>query len=210
MKFSSIILLVSLLLLESGCIGIRNNKLPQVDKKDLQFFSAKKTKLFSSWNFDSQELPTESKSQSNQVQVSDAFKKRFNNFITNSGCCIMVSKPSAADVILEGEMYNDNNKNTVLTAALISPLTLYIIPSWIEAKHHMVIKAKSGNKFASYELQDSLTIVQWLPLIVALPFRDSPAKTANQMFDNAMNTLLLRIKNDGFISNTKSHSKHGK
>jgi len=63
-----------------------------------------------------------------------------------------------------------------------------------------IVKVSADKKISSYDLKDSVTLVSWLPLIIAAPFRDSPQAIEQQVFDNILNTLLLKMDDDGFIA----------
>jgi hypothetical protein len=42
-------------------------------------------------------------------------------------------------------------------------------------------------------------VIQWLPLIVAMPFTESLSDTDKKMSQNAYRYLLSRMKDDGFV-----------
>jgi hypothetical protein len=193
-KFYLIILSIGLVLFLAGCIAYKNNNLPPIAKQDLQFSSSKKTKIFSRW------ISNSAKSHSNSAQInkSNILKKEFDRIVNLSNCCELVDNSEKAEVIVEGEDFNDNDK--VPPGVIISGLTFYIIPSWIELKKHIVVKVKNHSTTSSYDLKDSITMVSWLPLAIIAPFRDSPFKLEDQMLDNVLNTLLMKMKNDKFIA----------
>lgn len=187
-------LITAFALLTSGCVAYKNNNLPQVKQEDLQFSSNKKTKIFSSWISNS----AKSHSRSAQINESKILKKEFDRIVHLSNCCELVESSAKADIIIEGEYFNDNDK--IPPGVIITGLSLYLIPSWIDFKKHFVVNVKNQKTSSSYNLKDSITMVSWLPLAIIAPFRETPFKLEDQMLDNVLNTLLVKMKNDGFIA----------
>lgn len=179
----------------SGCAGFKANTLPLVSAHDLQGTAPTKTKIFSRWQ-------TESKSSlvNDQVKAAAAAvaKKQFEDAIRATNCCVLVEGPTEADVVISGTAYAENNPAAMIPA-FITGLSLFTIPSWVTAKVHIAAEVTKQDKSHSYELQDSMTMVQWLPLVLAMPFVDNPIKAGKQVDENTYKNLILKIKQDGLI-----------
>jgi uncharacterized protein YecA (UPF0149 family) len=61
------------------------------------------------------------------------------------------------------------------------------------------VKAESGNLTKSYKLDDSFTLVQWLPMLFAYPFTGGAASTRDEMYENTYKHLLVQLKNDELL-----------
>lgn len=178
----------------AGCAGFKANKLAQVSAEELKSSSAKKTKVFSRWT-----VETKSKNEQAKVMIAALHKKHFENAIASADCCILVEGPTEADVVIEGKAFDEANP-AALIPAFITGLSLYTIPSWVTATTHISASVKNKTLSQSYELNDSMTLVQWLPMIVALPFKGSPFKAENDVAENTYKNLVLNMKKDGLIN----------
>jgi len=180
----------------TGCAAFPGNNLPQVGSDALLVSPAKKTRVFSRWSVESQ-----SSTLNEQVKIAQAAlsKKAFDDALSNSGCCQIVEGPAEADLVVDGRAFNESNPAAMIPA-FITGLSLYTIPSWVTARVHISAEAKRGLAARSYELQDSMTMVQWLPMIFAMPFSDNPIKAEKQMAENTYNTLVLKMKDDGLLN----------
>jgi len=189
-------LLLTTAILTSGCAGFKANKLPEVSANDIQFTTSDRTKVFSRWSI---ETTSSSISEQAKVMGAAAHKKNFEDAIIHSDCCILVEGPTEADVIVEGKAYAENN-SAALIPAFITGLSLYTIPSWVTSNIDISVEAKVGEVTQSYQLQDSVTLVQWLPMLLAFPFADHPINSEKEVGENTYNNLVLQMKNDGVLN----------
>ncbi|RZI86613.1 MAG: hypothetical protein EOP38_00605 [Rubrivivax sp.] len=194
LKKLSLTALSAAVLLMSGCAGFPANDLARLPVKDLRIASATKTKVFSRWSLD--------KASDTNGQMTAAIaavnKKRFEDALATSECCTLVESPDAADLVVDGTVINENNPAAIIPA-IITGLSLYTIPSWVTVTVHITANAKNGATTRSYDLKDSLTMVQWLPMLFAMPFTTNPFSGEKEMTDNAFNTLVAKIKADGLL-----------
>ena len=197
-KKIAIVSLMSASLITSGCAGFKEHNLSEVSKDDIKISSENKVKLFSRWT-----LINNSSIANDQINAAGAaiHKKNFENALSESNCCIIVESPSEADVIVDGKGYNDNNMAAVFPA-FITGLTLFVIPSWATAKFHISAEVKSKSESESYELKDSMTMVQWLPMIFVMPFTGTPFKAEKEVGENTYRSLVFKMKQEGFLSKT--------
>jgi hypothetical protein len=186
---------VGSLLLTSGCAGFKAHELPDVDSRSLTFNSANKTKVFSRWSVESDSTlgGDTAKAMGSAVQ-----KKYFDDAIKATNCCILVEGPSEASVIVDGKFINETS-SAAMIPAVITGLSLYTIPSWVTSKVHISVQAKNSSISKSYDLKDSMTLVQWLPMLVVLPFTGNPIQAERQVFENTYKTLVLSMKKDGLL-----------
>lgn len=182
-------------LLMSGCVAFRANNLAEVSPNDLQFAAANKTKVFSRWSVESNSTMV-----NDQMKAAGAaiHKKYFDDAISATNCCVIVEGPAEADVVVDGKAFNENSPAAILPA-FITGFSLFTIPSWATAKVHIAAQVKSAGATRAYDLQDSMTMVQWLPMIFAMPFVDNPMKAGKLVDENTYRTLVLRMKTDGLL-----------
>jgi hypothetical protein len=180
-----------------GCAGFRENNLKDVSKNDIQISNTEKVKVFSRWSIEN----APSANEQAKAAGSAVTKKNFESALTESNCCIIVEGPTEADIIVDGKAYNENNMAAVIPA-FITGLTLYVIPSWVTGTTHISAKVSAKKDVGNYDLRDSMTMVQWLPMIFVMPFKGSPLTTGKEVDANVYRTLVLKMKNEGYLSRT--------
>ncbi len=94
-------------------------------------------------------------------------------------------------------------KNTgspvALLPAILTGLSLYIIPSW--ATDHFDVNATAQNKNGlskEYVLSDTTTIVQWLPMMFVFPFKNF--SEVPEVRKNIYRNILIKMKEDGLVA----------
>ncbi len=178
----------------SGCAGFRANQLGNADKLSMKSSAPEKTKVFSRWH-----MAEGTKGDSTALALLAAMsKKHFEDALRTADCCLLVESLNEADLVVDGTVYNDVDPMAWLPA-VITGFSLYTIPSWMTDKVHIAATAKRGDARKAYELKDQTTLVQWLPMLLVLPFTGSPFKAEIEMTENLYNHLVLRIKQDGLI-----------
>jgi len=103
-----------------------------------------------------------------------------------------------ADVRIELTLTNRGNP-AALIPAFITGLSLYTIPSW--ATDHFEVKAKVSAKqgmVKEYELNDSVKLVQWLPMIFVFPAKNF--SVVPEVRKNMYRNLLVKMQEDGFFA----------
>lgn len=187
---------LSAVLMTSGCASFKANNLPVVDQSKMMVKNTNKTKVFSRWS-----IVSDDASVSEQLKSAGAavHKSYFETAIKESDCCILVEGPTEADIIVDGKAFNENNA-AALIPAFITGLSLYTIPSWVTAKIHIEVKAESGSLKKTYDLSDSFTLVQWLPMIFALPFTGGPIENGKAVDLNTYRNLVVNMTSDGYFS----------
>lgn len=195
MKNQKITLAAALTLtLLSGCAGFKDNQLPIVNEADFSASTNTKTKVFTRWSIDTDvEL-----NDTQKAMHSAASKERFEEILVGSDCCTVVEGPLQADVVVTGKTYIEDHSDA-MAGALLTGLTLYTIPSWVTITPKISAEVSSGEKKRTYSFQDSMTMVQWLPMIFALPFTGNPISEGEKMENNVFKNLVLNIQNDGLL-----------
>ena len=94
----------------------------------------------------------------------------------------------------------DSGNAAAILPALITGFSLYTIPSWATDKFGVVCIVKTTDgKQRKYELEDSSTLVQWLPMILAFPF-NMPNNVPVEVRKNIYKNLILKMQEDGLFS----------
>ncbi|GAA5315164.1 MAG: hypothetical protein AseanaTS_03680 [Candidatus Pelagadaptatus aseana] len=108
----------------------------------------------------------------------------------------------SADITIDVTVTNSGNP-AALIPAFITGLSLYTIPSWAKDNFNLVanVERKDGLK-KTYELTDSATLVQWLPMIFAFPANNF--SVVPEVRKNMYKKVLSDMKNDGFFSYKES------
>lgn len=127
-----------------------------------------------------------------------AHQKLLMNSIEEIACCVVVQSAEQADVVVRGNFSKNGNPNAAQLSVFASAL-LYIIPSWMDVKVNLSATVSNYGAQRVYNLSDSMMIVQWLPLVVAMPFNTNPISQENNMNQNIYRNLFLQIEKDGFL-----------
>jgi len=106
-------------------------------------------------------------------------KQNFEKVLAATNCCVIVDSRNEADVVIDGMIYGEGNPAAMIPA-FITGLSLYTIPSWVTGKPHVSASVKQGETVREYDFRDEMTMVQWLPLILAMPFREHPLTMARR------------------------------
>lgn len=196
LMFNRVAIVVLASLLATGCASFRTNELPVVKPAELASAAGTKTRVFSRWSVEGKSAPTNEQMKAAGAAV---HKKYFEEAITRSGCCVLVEGPTEAELVVDGRALAENNP-AAMVPALITGLSLYTIPSWITARTHIRVEAKGAGLVKHYDLQDGMTMVQWLPMVLAMPFRTNPIKEGKSVDENVYNNLVVGMKKDGLLN----------
>jgi len=182
----------------AGCAGFRAKNLPEVEQRSLKTSVNSKTKVYNDWK-----IKTKNSSSVSAEALSKAeqeFKKKFEAALLSTECCVVAASEAEADVVVKA-VSHDENSRAAMIPAFITGFSGFIIPSWATAHVHFTATAnyveKADTKF-EYDVSDSMTMVQWLPMIFAFPFAN-PFSSGKDMETNAYNNLILAMQKDGVI-----------
>lgn len=189
--FKKLIITVLIGSMMSGCAGFRENNLAQVKPEDMQMKTATKTKVFTQWSIHTAQKAA-------YAGPAAVNKEIFEKILIGCGCCDVVQNANEAEVIVTGETYPEAAGGTGKLGAVITGATLYVIPSWITTGRHISAVVKKGEVTRSYDLHDSMTMVQWFPMALLFPFAN-PMSMENEVVKNVYDTLLVNLKQDKFF-----------
>jgi len=83
-----------------------------------------------------------------------------------------------------------------LIPAIIIGLTLYAIPSWETSNYKMTLQVNDvNNNEHFYELSDRITLVQWLPMVLAFPFA-YPFTAEENLIEKMYDNVSVKISQD--------------
>lgn len=192
MKKIGLIAVAGMLVVLQGCAGFSGNKIDKVGADQLRTASTKKVKVFSRWAF-------KTDSSNEQINAANAaiYKKRFEEVLAAADCCSIVEGPTEADLIVDGAGHDENSKAAMIPA-LITGFSLYTIPSWVTINFHVTANAQKGTVKRTYDVSDSMTMVQWLPMALAFPFAN-PFPMEKELADNVIRNLILKMKRDALL-----------
>lgn len=103
------------------------------------------------------------------------------------------------DIDVQARLVNSGSP-AALFPAFLTGLSLYTIPSWVTDKYCITAKVTTRDKKEyRYELVDSMTTVQWLPLIVVAPFKNM-IKVSKNVRENMWKNLIVRMEKEGVLA----------
>lgn len=183
---------ITLILSLSGCLAVRKNKIPEIKAENLSINNHNKVKTFiDNWIYDS----TASYNAPNLVNY---HRKALINAINETNCCEIVKSQFQADLVIDGGFHN-NTSQAGLAFAVITGLSLYTIPSWMNVESQVTAKVTRKGKSQYYDINDSLFFSQWLPFAIAVPFRGFGFKDEIQMNTNLYRNFVQSLEKDGFL-----------
>ncbi|GBF43505.1 hypothetical protein LPTSP2_28060 [Leptospira ellinghausenii] len=189
-KKRSILLLILSLNLISYCASFRENNISMVKDSDYKANKAEKIKVFRKWKYQS--------NGPDAIPRADFHKSWFDKAMVDSGCCIIVEKPTEATLVVDGIAANHIHPMRDFFN-LLSVATATVLPYWATTNVDIQVTVMKGNKKHEYKLKDSFTMVQWLPMIFVFPFTGTPIKNRDELYLNTYQELVVQMKKDGVI-----------
>jgi hypothetical protein len=189
----TIVCVASLLL--AGCAGFRSATAPVVADEDLRVAIAEKIKVYYVHSYSANIGTPSDKALVKILQrETEAIAQQF----AISGCCELVDDGAAADIVVTGNIDNYCNP-AAMVPAFITGLSFYTIPSWATIKDSYTVDVKTASGRAqSYQFQDQVTLVQWLPMLFAFPFAN-PFEKEKEMRTDMYRSLIVDMKKDGLF-----------
>ena len=186
----------TLLITTSGCISVRENKNPKIQAENFKISTTKKPNVFIDLNFHSSMFSQNKQSIIDKAKSDQ--KKMFSKIIEESDCCNVVDDQEKSNLVINGTFYNESS-DTGIYFAYLTGFSFFVIPSWINSKMKISVQANNGKITKDYVFEDSVFIAQWLPLVLAMPFRTSPIKDESGVNKDLYKSLLLKMKEDGLL-----------
>jgi hypothetical protein len=105
--------------------------------------------------------------------------------------------PDGEGMGIKVHLLNEGNP-AALPFAVLTGATFYCLPSWAKENYTVECKVKTADgKEYTYELQDSGTLVQWLPMAFVFPFKN--LGEAEKLRMNMYKHLIQRMQKDGIL-----------
>jgi hypothetical protein len=182
-------------LLAPSCASFSGNKLPPV--ADTPATNAKKVSLTYTVKGSTGttggariEAPT-----GTQAKVQDPMVNTFNK----SARFTSVSQGKGGAVHVDADMLNHGNPAAAMASGFITGFSLFTIPGFATDHYKLTATARtSSGQSRQYVLEDSVTTVFWLPMIVATPFAN-PASVYPKVQENMYRNLLSNMERDGIL-----------
>lgn len=207
MKFRSktnyLVFVVLVSFLMAGCASFKRNQLPEVGQLLPPAAGVKKPdvtyKFSSGVDFFGKKEHHES--------IRKQLENEFIHVLRESGYFATLTDGGEwKDIHINVRLVNSGNPAAVIPA-VITGLSFYTIPSWATDKFEVTAKATtSDGKEHTYNLTDSSTFVQWLPMIFAFPF-NNPAKVPVEVRKNIYKNLILKMLEDGVLPKSEKRTE---
>lgn len=187
---------VALLSSLTGCASFKGNQLPAVgklppsatgvEKPDITFkFSAGESYIVKREHYEGARQQLESE---------------FAQVLRESGYFAAVTEGSEGKGIHINAKLVNSGSPIGLIPAFITGLSLYTIPSWATDNFEVTAKVTTvDGREHTYSLTDSSTLVQWLPMVFAFPFKN-PLEVPVEVRKNIYRNLILKMQEDGVLS----------
>lgn len=181
-------------LVVSGCAIYKGGKVPETTLKPLQ----KETSELPTVSYTSLFKSGLSAPKERNGAAKNLIEGEFTSTLKESKYFSRISSvDDNADVKIDFSLTNSGNPAAMIPA-IITGLSLYIIPSWatenIELKAK--VESKSGKK-KTYTLNDTTKLVQWLPM--AFLYSSNSMSVIPEVRKNMYRNLLSKMERDGFF-----------
>ena len=178
-----------------GCASFSRHNLPEVGEFPQLSPEAKKptaTVGFSS------EMDLFGK-QAHPENARAALEAEFVEILRGSGYFATVEKGTGGKDLALTVHLVDSGSPAAMVPAMLTGLSLYVIPSWATDRYEILCKEKAHDgKQHEYKLEDSATLVQWLPMVLAFPF-NMPTKVPVGLRKNMYKNVILKMQEDGVL-----------
>lgn len=182
------------LLLLTGCASFPRNQLPPVGSFQPLPEGTKKPTVAYSFSsgvdlFGKQE---------HRENVRAQLEREFVDVLNESGYFASLSQGNQGEISIQARLVNSGTP-AVIIPAIITGLSLYTIPSWATDNYDVTAKVTAQDgKEHTYQLTDSMTTVQWLPMIVVAPFKKM-VNVSKDVRRNIWKNLILKMQEDGVL-----------
>ncbi len=125
-------------------------------------------------------------------------EKEFIETLQESGYFSGIGKENGHFGIRMDVTVTNTGNPAAIIPAFITGLSFYTIPSW--ATDHFEVKAKVASSKGSqkeYVLNDSTTLVQWLPMLFVFPFKN--LSVIPEVRKNMYRNIIMQMREDGFL-----------
>lgn len=93
----------------------------------------------------------------------------------------------------------ESRSRAAVVPAFFTGISFYLIPSWATDNYTINAQVKEyGKKVRIYKIDDSMTTIQWLPLIVVSPFKNM-FSVSKEVRKNMWRNLILKMQDDNVL-----------
>jgi hypothetical protein len=186
--------LAGISLLATSCASFSTNRLPKI--ADAPASNVKKVSL--TYSHKSGHDLTGSRVES-PAAVGQKHAEPLVTALNGSERFTSVSQGKGGAVHLDVDMLNHGNGAGAAVSGFISGFSLFTIPGFATDHYKLTVTARSASgKSRQYVLEDGVTTVFWLPLIVATPF-SFPTTVVPKVQENMYRNLIQNMENDGIL-----------
>jgi hypothetical protein len=141
--------------------------------------------------------------QEHPQNIRQQLEKEFVDELKESGYFATLSPGQVGGISVNTDMENYGSAIAAAVGGAIGGLSLCTIPCWATDNYKVTVKVTtSDGKQKEYVLDDAITTVIWLPMIVATPFK-SPNKVSSDVRKNMYRHLILKMQQDGLLPPAK-------
>ncbi|GAA5481765.1 hypothetical protein [Haloferula sargassicola] len=195
MKFVVPVVVSATALLATSCATFPGNQLPHV--ADTSATGVKKVPLTYSMQ-SSHELIKGRETPSTAAVATEAAGPLVDS-MNGSGRFSSVRQGQGGAIHVDVNMLNHGNGPAAMASGFLTGFSLFTIPGFATDHYKLTAKARSSSgQSHQYVLEDRVTTVFWLPMIVAAPF-NSPQKVVPEVQENMYRNLIQNMENDGLI-----------
>jgi hypothetical protein len=119
--------------------------------------------------------------------------------LEESGRFSSVREGKGGAVHVDVDMLNHGNAAAAAISGFITGFSFFTIPGFANDNYKLTATARtSSGKSRQYVLEDGVTTVFWLPMIVATPFA-FPTQVIPKVQGNMYRNLIQNMENDGVL-----------
>lgn len=178
--------------LVTGCAGFHSTELAKISGDSLSRQSSSKPQIYLSVVYDG------NMEMRRATKMAATVREEFDRAVRVADCCMISANETDSDLTIKAKIYKYENP-AALVPAILTGLSLYTIPSWATLEYTLKanVTTKSKQSF-NYEIQDSWTLLQWLPMMFVFPAYP-PNKAEESVFRNLNEHLLYQLHQDKLI-----------
>jgi len=194
MQYLSRLLVLALLALFCGCAIFRGDQIPPITLAPYEASGKPKPSL----SYSSLALGGLGTVKQRPQSEQEAIGAELLSVLEQSGYFSRLAKSDAtADIRFSSTLTSTGNPAAVVPA-FITGFSLWTIPSWAKDSLELAVDVKRADGLEKhYVIQDSATIVQWLPMIFVFPFKG--LSVLADVRRNMVRKVLQDMQTDGFF-----------
>jgi hypothetical protein len=194
MNLRSLSILAGFSLLATSCATFPNNRLPKVAAQA----PANVKKVPVTYSMKAGHNLTGSRTEYGAEQVKK-LQSPLAAALEESGRFSSVREGKGGAVHVDVDMLNHGNAAAAAISGFITGFSFFTIPGFANDNYKLTATARtSSGKSRQYVLEDGVTTVFWLPMIIATPFA-FPTQVIPKVQGNMYRNLIQNMENDGIL-----------